>query len=175
MQCNFQFSSGIGLWSCIAGLHLQLFRGDWFMLWFYLLEISWCRENNSKITLLLKDKQILEAKVICSFTCGHCRQEGRNWIWGWLSSSCRLYSDLSQKEYGLVCKFWAEMTIEENQLSLFCELMKLVMNMSGGKSGMLCAVQRLRNALKISLSCLSQETKTLSWVKLKEISMYGAV
>lgn len=99
--------------------------------------------------------------------CGQCRQEGRNWIWGWLGSSFRLYSDPSQKEYELICKFWAEMTVEKNQLSHFCGLRKLVMNMSGGKSGMLCVVQRLRNALKISLSCLSQETKTFSWVKLR--------
>lgn len=66
------------------------------------------------------------------------------------------------EEYGLICKFWAKMTVEKKQLSHFCEWMKLVTNMSDGKSGMLCAVQRLRNALKISLSRLSQETKTLS-------------
>lgn len=107
--------------------------------------------------------------------CSQCRREGRNWIWGWLGSSCRLYSDPSQKEYGLICKFWAEMIVEKNQLSHFSERMKLVTNMSGGKSGILCAVQRLRNALKISLSCLSQETKRLSWVKLKEIRMHDAL
>lgn len=107
--------------------------------------------------------------------CSQFLQWGRNWIWGWLGSSYTLYSHPSQKEYGLICKFGAGMTVEKNQLSHFCERMKLVMNVSGGKSGMLCAVQRLRNALKISLSCLSQETKRLSWVKLKEIRMYDAL
>lgn len=51
------------------------------------------------------------------------------------------HSNPSQKEYGLVCKFWAGMTVEKIQLCLSCELMKFVMNMSGGKSGILCAVQ----------------------------------
>lgn len=88
--------------------------------------------------------------MICSFTSGHsvasARREEGTGFGGWLGSSCRLYSDPSQKEYGLICKFWAEMTVEKKQLSHFCERMKLVMNVSGGKSGMLCAVQRLRNA-----------------------------
>lgn len=58
------------------------------MLRFYLLEISWCRENNSKMILLLKGKKILEAKVICSFTSGHSvasagRKEGTGFGVGW--------------------------------------------------------------------------------------------
>lgn len=83
------------------------------------------------------------AKMICSFSSGHFvasagRKEGTGFGVGWIPAAGSIQTPASEN-MGWLLSFGQGWQCEKEQPSQFCELTKLAVSVSGGKSVMLCA------------------------------------